>query len=199
MSEIIKWIIVSVIALLIVSFIVEPSTRQEIRNFFSDAVKSVEKGIQKIPTSDGKSCEEWAKDEIIPSKAQIIQAQSENAKMFDGSYLGGKIAVFGGYCGVTYSKTPLVRKGSNSGENVNNYYLQSGLFHEDFLEYGKQIISEDGLIKGSDYVKYKYVLKCQENGKICLQQSGGHDPDMEYLVRDCEVVEKIVLECKKVS
>jgi hypothetical protein len=142
------------------------------------------------------NCEEWAKSEIIPSQAQIIQAYDNKAKNFE--YPSDSTAIYKGTCQVGYSGTPDVKKGSKQGQNINYYYMVKDVLKDDFFVYSKQIVSDDGTIQGDDFVKYQYVLDCEEDGETCEYKSQFGEKFI-YLVRDCEVVDKIVLECNKVS
>ncbi len=126
----IQTVIIMVIALLILSYIVDANTKYKVNKFFSEVKSkissSVKENVEKIPTSEKIECKEKA-GELVP----------KYLVMPDGAYNFWYDNIRIGFNDVT------LRKGSAVGENINKLYFEGN------LAYSKEIITNKGDILGT--------------------------------------------------
>ncbi|PIN78918.1 hypothetical protein COV14_01645 [Candidatus Woesearchaeota archaeon CG10_big_fil_rev_8_21_14_0_10_33_12] len=211
LKNIIEGVIILVIALLIFSYIVDPTIKSKIKNTFLGVKSDIESNIQEIPTyneiktslNEGKSCEEKAK-ELFPENITVIVSEGKVYYLKGGNKynLGSTWKDNSSF----YSGSIYLRKGIYEGENINYYYLTNlGAFdfitiENDLFTYNKKIINEDGIVLGNNEFKVIFVLKPILNSRREeYYYNGWGNPMGINIVEDCEIIEYKFVSCNWVE
>jgi len=196
LKNVIGVVVILVIALLIFSYIVNPTVRYKITNVFSEVKSDIGSNIKEIPSTKkveipiikGISCEEKAKElfpENITVKYRFLEDISPSSD-YTGQY--GKWKDGSSFSGNSHEFI-FLREGKNKGENINYYYMTYP--DRAFFRYYKKIINEEGIVLGSNEFTVNFVLKPIPNSKRKL--------DGVYTLEDCEIIEYEFVSCNWVE
>ena len=183
----------------IFSYLFNPLVRFQINGFISKLGEKSSSVVSNIPTSEKGSCKQNA-DKLVPKYWLGSNNPEEQEKNYWTDSKG--IWDYGDYLFNSYfSFEKCLRKGANTGENVNNlYYTEDEEIGMDMaicpkISYSKQIMNSQGVIQGTtnftltnlEFKKYNsnfnYSYNLDKDNKIVYVKWSGFDDFMKEQFR----------------
>lgn len=132
-------------------------------------------------------CKEKAK-ELIPEEVVMFYREGDSADwgVWEDQAWKDGIKLFDGFMHV--------RGGRKEGENIYYYYPDSAYGSSTTFDYSKQIITEDGIVKGTRTFSIKPLFKAIQGTERTYKSS-----IREYKIMDFEIIDYTLLSCKWVE